>query len=419
MASKSSTSYSGSPPPAPSLSAPAYDGPTAGLEITELNSVLTYLHTLFLIAIFERDIEPIGSESLEQSVPSVLDSAAAILSTLETDAGDVADQVAVVAPAASPISLDNMGGRSGFASPIGTFEVAAQVPLASSGLPPQLISSAISSPPVSVLGLHVTSAVASPAAGSGPSTSASSPSSKPQVIRAVDAATISQVHGPSATSTTTPSIITLSRDHEPPVPITSGSEQGSEPPTTTQEHPPALPTTQSSPRRSPSSLPLQPLSLASPHSISSATSPISSPSSAHLTLSSHPPSPIHLQPLSSLTTCASAVEPPPHIPSVSGLNLVNAIHAQQQQSPHRALEARHLFEGLPYLVGRSYSGVTHAGMRDSISLLDNVGGEWERQGLGKGLEERLDALVIPPAGGLPLSPVSPAVRPHSVVGSKA
>jgi len=30
-------------------------------------------------------------------------------------------------------------------------------------------------------------------------------------------------------------------------------------------------------------------------------------------------------------------------------------------------------------------------------MLDNIGGEWEKEGLGRGLEERLDALVIPPA----------------------
>jgi hypothetical protein len=48
-------------------------------------------------------------------------------------------------------------------------------------------------------------------------------------------------------------------------------------------------------------------------------------------------------------------------------------------------------------------GLTHPGKRDSIALLDNMGGEWEREGLGKGLEERLDALVsgtsVMPIGG--------------------
>ena len=58
--------------------------------------------------------------------------------------------------------------------------------------------------------------------------------------------------------------------------------------------------------------------------------------------------------------------------------------------------------------------MTHAGKRDSIAMLDNVGGEWEKQGLGKGLEERLEALVIPPSGGVALTS---AAQP--VVGSKA
>lgn len=38
-------------------------------------------------------------------------------------------------------------------------------------------------------------------------------------------------------------------------------------------------------------------------------------------------------------------------------------------------------------------GLTHPGKRDSIAMLDDVGGEWEREGLGRGLEERLEILV--------------------------
>jgi len=37
------------------------------------------------------------------------------------------------------------------------------------------------------------------------------------------------------------------------------------------------------------------------------------------------------------------------------------------------------------------------GKRNDITMLDNIGGEWEMEGLGRALEERLDALVIPPA----------------------
>jgi hypothetical protein len=50
-------------------------------------------------------------------------------------------------------------------------------------------------------------------------------------------------------------------------------------------------------------------------------------------------------------------------------------------------------------------------------MLDNVGGEWEKEGLGRGLEERLDALVIPPAVDSPV--VSPAVSVVSRVQGKA
>jgi hypothetical protein len=49
--------------------------------------------------------------------------------------------------------------------------------------------------------------------------------------------------------------------------------------------------------------------------------------------------------------------------------------------------------------------LTHVGKRDSIAMLDNVGGEWEREleGLGQGLEEHLEVLVIP--GAMIASPV--------------
>jgi hypothetical protein len=35
-----------------------------------------------------------------------------------------------------------------------------------------------------------------------------------------------------------------------------------------------------------------------------------------------------------------------------------------------------------------------ASRRDSIAMLDDIGGEWEREGLGRGLEERLEALML-------------------------
>jgi hypothetical protein len=60
------------------------------------------------------------------------------------------------------------------------------------------------------------------------------------------------------------------------------------------------------------------------------------------------------------------------------------------QSPSPSLNAN-----LPVAVLREgpMGGFTHAGKRDSIAMLDDVGGEWEREGLGRGLEERLEIMV--------------------------
>jgi hypothetical protein len=38
------------------------------------------------------------------------------------------------------------------------------------------------------------------------------------------------------------------------------------------------------------------------------------------------------------------------------------------------------------------------GERDSIGVLDDLGGEWEREGMGGGLEERLEAFLGVEAG---------------------
>jgi len=39
------------------------------------------------------------------------------------------------------------------------------------------------------------------------------------------------------------------------------------------------------------------------------------------------------------------------------------------------------------------------GDRDSIGILDDLGGEWVREGMGGGLEERLEALLGIGVGG--------------------
>lgn len=137
--------------------------------------------------------------------------------------------------------------------------------------------------------------------------------------------------------------------------------------------------------------------------------------------------PSSMQPLANLTVGASSAEPPPHIPGVSGLNIVSALYAQGvdvvgsqsmpapvelglgQGSATPSLRSISVGLSLPLnalgipapassssppaqtqtLLGPQ-GGVTHPHKRDSIAMLDNISGEWEREGLGRGLEERLD-----------------------------
>lgn len=354
-----------------------------------------------------------GTEQLEQSVPSVLDSAAAILANIETE--DVASEVAVVSPANS-VFESMLGRSSGFASPIGSFRSRSPSPLGTRAQPGQgraeiLLSIPVSpqapqsiASPTSILGLqNMTSPVLSPPALSPAS------ASRPTIQTTATATTVTQVSG---SNSATPAIVTPTSAYFSTASSVADSVADSEgsPTTTTVEHHPANAIT--SPGLSPLNPPTS--SLASSQSLMS--SPISSPSLAPTNLS-HPPSPVHVarkrlsfmsyqdlitstpattQTLTSLTTAASSMEPPPHIPSVSGLNIASAAQAQHGGS---AAPSLHGFSMM------ASGGVTHPGKRDSIALLDNAGGEWEREGLGRGLEERLDALVIPtvpaivPVGG--------------------
>ena len=70
-------------------------------------------------------------------------------------------------------------------------------------------------------------------------------------------------------------------------------------------------------------------------------------------------------------------EPPPHIPSVNGLGVVSGGIGGRLASERSSIKG----------------GVTHHGKRESIALPDNVGGVLDKQGLGMGLEERLDAVL--------------------------
>lgn len=335
------------------------------------------------------------TDALEHAVPSVLDSAAAVLASLD-DTIEPVEQVAVVAPAAQSPGLDYMGrSSSGFASPIGSFRSRSPSPVGSrsAGLLlsiPHPPSSVIASPQ-SVLGLTTS-----------PSGSSSYSPPRPQIRQSE---TVTQV------SALAPSIGV-------PVDYSSPIDPYSSDPTaiTSQEH--HRPgSTHGSPRL------YQPQSQQSLHP---SPSPLTSP-----LLSSSPPSPVHVakkrlsfmsysdlisstpastQPLSSLTTSASAAEPPPHIPSVSGLNIASAIQAQAHGHASSATPSlRNVSMSMMTVgVGAPTGGTTHSGTRENAALFDNVGGEWERQGLGRGLEERLDVLVLPPVMDGPVPAVAPA-----------
>ncbi|KZV89143.1 hypothetical protein EXIGLDRAFT_721628 [Exidia glandulosa HHB12029] len=80
--------------------------------------------------------------------------------------------------------------------------------------------------------------------------------------------------------------------------------------------------------------------------------------------------PVSAVPLSTLTSPATS-DPPPHLSAVSG----SVAHSPARSRP------------------RSIVGLGPGGNRASILLGDDHGGEWEREGLGRGLEERLEELL--------------------------
>ncbi|KAJ6456376.1 hypothetical protein C8R45DRAFT_576933 [Mycena sanguinolenta] len=271
-------------------------------------------------AIFERDIEPIhvspiappgakkdphriarskNTESLDQSVPSVLDSAASILASMTSDEGD---SIAVIAPA--PLSsaglLDQSTVRSrssGFASPIGSFRSRSPSPSPRSGNRNSLL-----------LNLPA-GALLPPQPFSSPSVP-SSPSSAPPTARQFD----------------------------PITPVSSVGDNGA--------------FGAGARAASSSSQANKRLSFVSYTDLLSST-------------------PTATQPLSALTSPASS---PAHIPGVSITD------------PSVGSASAYGGSGAPSLRNFGF------GLGDEDRMMDDVGGEWEREGLGKGLEERLEAL---------------------------
>lgn len=289
-------------------------------------------------------------------MPSVLDSAASILATVE----DVQDQnqVSVVTPAIDGSRSRSIG--SGWASPIGSLRSRSPSPFGSRA------SATASSPGRASLLLNI------PAAGStsprhqtmlSPPLAASpgSPSGSPEAMHAATRSPTQPLalntdvfaHPVLADPLETPSLVTPTSAYF----STASSASSSPTTTTTRDHPlhslpPPSPPTSNHTTRSPQSN----LSVSHPPSPKASTKRLSFMSYSDL-LSSTPAS---SHPLSSLTNCTEA---PPHIPTVSGFT------AAQNQ------------------------GGSHGNNRDSILMLDDAGGEWEREGLGRGLEERLESLL--------------------------
>ncbi|KAJ7122042.1 hypothetical protein C8R43DRAFT_1112087 [Mycena crocata] len=274
-------------------------------------------------AIFERDIEPLhlspavngakkdphriprskNTETLEQSVPSVLDSAASILNSMTTEDGD---SIAVIAPAPSSAGLLDQGTvrsrSSGFASPIGSFRSRSPSPSPRAANRNSLL---LNIPSPGALGQHQHVATPIPQFPFPPGSS--SPTSAPLTARQFDAA---------ATPTSTAGDSSYS--------VGSGTARQSQ---------------QANKR----------LSFLSYTDLLSST-------------------PTATQPLSALTSPANS---PSHI---SGVSI-----SEPSSSTYGG-------SGAPSLRNFGF------GLGDEDRTMDDVGGEWEREGLGKGLEERLEAL---------------------------
>ena len=123
-------------------------------------------------------------------------------------------------------------------------------------------------------------------------------------------------------------------------------------------------------RSSPLVLPVSSLALSHPPSPHAATKRLSFISYTDL-LTSAPSSTL---PLSTLTTSATVSDPPPHLLSVLGIPQ-HGSGGSASASPRTSFYGdRDVREG-----------------RECLFIDD--GGEWEREGLGQGLEERLESLM--------------------------
>ncbi|KAH8096776.1 hypothetical protein BXZ70DRAFT_1009456 [Cristinia sonorae] len=304
-------------------------------------------------AIFERDIEPINpsssnltldphhiprarhTETLDQSVPSVLDSAAEILTASSSDE-DALDNISIVAPVQS--------SPSGFTSPIS--RLSSRSPSPNGNRPLSTLINLPSPSPSFTLPL--------------PAQQSSQPPSSP--VRPILQTNL--VATPPIKSTLTSTYFTVP------------SEESSPTTATHHEHPlhnlPTPTSTSTSPISHGTSLAALNIPSHPPSPKNSATKRLSFISYTDL-LSSTPASSM---PLSSLTL---SVNEPPHLPSVLGL-------PQAQAQLHPAGSSAGSIHGAASLLDRDAADM----------VADGVGGEWEREGLGRGLEERLESLMAVP-----------------------
>ncbi|CCM02421.1 uncharacterized protein FIBRA_04519 [Fibroporia radiculosa] len=303
-------------------------------------------------AIFERDIEPITpasaslsissdphriprgkiSEQLEHSVPSVLDSAAAILAGAESHDDDF-DSISIVSPA----TLD-AGYRSGFTSPMSRLSSRSPSPTAMGNRKSLLFATS-------------------------PLQNTSPLQSSPPIRPTIQTSSPPPVAVPLSATPATPTSAYYS------VPSTEAGSEASSPTTATHhEHP-----MHNLPPQAAIMIPTTVIS--HPPSPKNATKRLSFLSYMDL-LTSAPASTL---PLSSFTSSAVVSEPPPHLQSVIGLPQAHYAASSSAGSIHGA-------------AGTVLEREIASGM------LDDVGGEWEREGLGRGLEERLEALNALPVG---------------------
>ncbi|KAL5521000.1 hypothetical protein ACEPAG_8922 [Sanghuangporus baumii] len=385
-------------------------------------------------AIFERDIEPPPhilthahpthphrtprsktTEPIDSSVPSVLDSAAALL----TSTDELEEQtVAVEAPASScaastlgsPVSRGSRSpspsasagaGRGGRTSmllnlPSPVQSTIVSVPLSPSsmssgagrgGASPPHISSHSSSPRMSPppISTSFSGGQTMPGGFSPSSEKEASPTSTPQQLR---------------NGTSTPSSIGGSTHYE---------SAPSSPKTTTLEHPPhSLPTSPSTPTATMSFASSPSADIAFPRARPQVSHPPSPSQNAHKRLSFLSyndilnSTPISTLPLSSLTSPATD-QPPPHIPGVSlsvgAVTSVSPLGSAYGGGGSRSVSLANSARNSLVLDGLFGPGHVHSGAAIDVKeptaggVGDDLGGEWEREGLGRGLEERLDALT--------------------------